>query len=142
MKNKSRSYLLATGLAAGLAMNVISGCNTETRTELSDILHEDAKVTTKQHTSHRLYPIMYGKILIMQNHNAKNIIKFNGKINFEINNEEIYNRFNEGDIVDIFYKNKYKLTFKDINKDGTKELVSKVIEEYEFVDAQLKNKLK
>jgi hypothetical protein len=47
---------------------------------------------------------------------------------------------NQGDLVDVSYRQFYKSTFKDINKYEIKELTDKVILSYNFVNAKQNEK--
>lgn len=68
----------------------------------------------------------------------KNKITFSGKINFNLDNKEVYNKFNLGDSAEVSYREIYLTTFDDLDKDGKKEQIGKVLEGYQFIDAQPK----
>ena len=137
LRNKRAPYVLAAGLAASL----FTGCvRKESRTELSDILHQNANVVRMEHRNRWMQsiPMRVGKITTIQyiHHPERNIIVLDGEVDFEINNKEIYGRFKEGDYADVLYRESYKLTFEDLNGDGVKEQTGKTLTGYEFVDAQ------
>ncbi len=135
LRNKATTHLLLAGLTVGL----VTGCDRkEIQTELSDILHEDAKVISTDHKKRFFQPIMIGKMLSGISHPAVYKVTFDGEVDFEIDNKEIYDRFNRGDIVDVLYRKSYQLTFEDLNKDGKKEQISRILTGYEFLDAQPK----
>jgi hypothetical protein len=131
LRNKTTPYILA----AGLSVISLIGCK-ETRTELSDIIHEDAKVTSKYHRNSFYQPIIIGKMVTGYPRSEINKITFDGLVDFEVDNKEIYSKFKEGDIADISYRESYELTFEDLDKDGIKEQTEKIFTGYEFVDAQ------
>jgi len=134
LRTKIAPYILAVGLFASL----VSGCK-ETRKELSDLLHEDARVMSMEHHSSwiQLMPMQVGEVTTMMTivHPERNEIKFEGKVNFELNNKQIYGRFNKDDSADVSYREEYELTFEDLDKDGVKEQTGKVLMDYKFVDA-------
>lgn len=127
--------------AAVLAASFLTGCK-DTRTELSDVIHEDAKVAKMEHHSSyiTLVPMRVGKVTIMNqiHHPERNNITFKGKLKFEVDNKKIYKRVKLGDKADVSYRESYKLTFEDLNKDGKKEQISREFSDYVFVDAQPK----
>jgi hypothetical protein len=139
LKQRAATYIVAAGLAA----SVLTGCTgTETRKELSDIIHENAKVVRMEHHSSwiQLIPIRVGKTLtfLYVPYPEKNIIEFDGKVDFEMDREDIFDRFKEGDNADITYRICYQLTFEDRDGDGNKEQTGIQLTGYDFVDAQPK----
>lgn len=140
-----KSYLYVIVGAGALLCASLTNCNCrrETRTELSDILHEDARVTSMQHSDAWKEQIRGGNGASLSigeiNRPEENRINFGGKIKFNVNNKEIYERFKEGDLVDVSYRENYKLTFQDLDGDGEKEQTGKTLKGYVFVDAQKKN---
>lgn len=145
-KMKSKSFLYAIVGVGSLLAASFTGINCsrrETRTELSDVLHEDARIVSMEHRNAWLQPIRHkvGKNTITTyiRHSEKNKIEFGGKVDFEINNKAIYERFKEGDLADISYRENYKLTFEDLDGDGKKEETGRVLKEYVFVDAVRKD---
>ena len=136
-KNKPLRCFLATGLA----LSLLTGCK-EYRTELSDILHEDAKVVRMEHEDFhmRMVPMLFDDHLIMRTETdpEENIIEFDGPVDFKVDDGEIYNRFKKGDAADVSYRESYSLTFEDLNEDMIKEQTAKKFIGYKFVDAQPK----
>ena len=126
---KTAPYIMAIGLGTSLF-----SCR-ETKTELSDVLHEDAKVISMYHRNRYFVPIPMGKMIGLMPHQEVNEIKFEGDIDFSLDDEKIFKRFKEGDNADVSYREIYKLTFEDLNKDGIKEQTSKYLEGYKFIDA-------
>lgn len=49
--------------------------------------------------------------------------------------QKLYN--NIRDTVDVLYKEEYLVTYDDVNKDGKDEVVSKILNDLDFIDAQL-----
>lgn len=49
--------------------------------------------------------------------------------------QKLYN--NVHDTVDVLYKEVYTVTYDDKNKDGVDEVVSRVLTDFDFIDAQL-----
>lgn len=137
LRNKSAPYILSVGLASSL----LTACK-QVKTEISDVLHEDAKVVGMEHKNSWMQPmpIHAGKIrtIYFIHHPERNIISFDGKVDFEINNKEVFSRFKQGDSASVSYRQSYRLTFDDIDGDGKKDLVNKVLVDYDFLDAQPK----
>ncbi|MEI7718412.1 MAG: hypothetical protein WCI72_00975 [archaeon] len=137
---KTNFYSIAKrSLLAGLLIGTLSGCN-ETRRELSDIVYEEAKVTQKEHsdgyTTFRIIPCGNSTMIIPSTSSDGNRVTFSGDIDFTIDNEDLYNRFNEGDLVRLGYRESYKHTFEDLNKDGVKEKTQTLFEGYVFESAE------
>ncbi len=130
MKNTARGILIG-----GLAVSLLTGCKRETRTELSEVLHEDAVVTSRDYTSRWVQILPCGKTIIPITHPESYSISFDGKIDFDSSDEEVYSRFKEGDTADVSYREVYKLIFEDLDKDGKKEQIGRVFDGYEFEDA-------
>lgn len=133
LKKKAAPIIVAGGLAA----SVLTGCK-ETKTRHSNILYEDAVVTSMNHRNAWIQPIKIGKITSIITHPAINKIDFDGKIDFEINNREVYNRFHLGDLASISYREEYSDTYDDTNGDGKRELTGTKLKGYEFIDAEKK----
>ena len=112
MRNKLAQYILAVGLS----LTLFNGCR-EVRKGLSDVLHEDALVVEMEHQNSRTtsFPTIVGKMAIMHHvcYPERNMILFDGKVDFEIDNKEIFSRFNQGDSANVSYREVYKLTFDD-----------------------------
>jgi hypothetical protein len=128
MKKSLASILAASFLFLG-------GCK-EYRTQYSEVKQEDAVVTERYHRSARMHPVMVGKVRSFVHHPAINRTTFDGVVDFTINSRELYERFNEKDNALVFYRESYRETYEDINKDGQKELINKEFSGFEFIDAQ------
>lgn len=153
LKRKITPFALSIGLASG-----IIGCK-ETRTELSDVLHEDAVVletvyTPSQHgsnisptytfgesggnvgfamTSVHL-PEKYAVVFKCRDHGVKFIVQGTSK-----EYRSLWDKLEEGQIVDVFYRHVYESVYDDVENDGKKDLISKKLVKYDFLDANPKN---
>jgi hypothetical protein len=123
---KVAPFLFATGLTTSL----LGGCS---EYKYSSLLHEKAIVTDKRHIDTHLSPIPTGKSIILMPTPEVNQIKFDGEIDFEINNRDIYNKLDKGDLVNLYYKEKYNIKFLPFKEKKVRkiELIG-----YEFIDAQ------
>ncbi len=155
-RKKIETFALVTGLSALVAFlsqhNNLSQHNTstsstsfrphsakgETKTELSDFLYENAKVTSMYHKDARRSPVFFYRVVVMIPHPAENKITFDGQIDFEINNLEIYSRFKLGDSAVVSYRTSYKVTYEDLDGNGINEPTKKEFIDYHFIDAQPK----
>lgn len=141
LRNKSTPYILATGVAA----TVLAGCK-DTKTELSEILHDEATIESKQYVVHPdddqfNWGIVFGSpsaAVILSEYKHYYIVFQSKKIRFNVYNKELFNRFNTNDIADVTYREVYRLTYDDIDGDGKTDLVNKVLTDYKFLDAQPK----
>lgn len=131
LRKKSLPYLLAISLA----VSILSGCK-EHKTEYSEPKHEEATVIYKHHRVSWMQPIPCGKSFTYIIHPARYDTTFTGSIEFEVNDSQIFNRFEEKDLADVTYREVYKLTYDDLDGDGKKELLERKLKEYEFLDAQ------
>jgi len=120
-------------LAGGLIL--FAGCK-EYRTEYSAPKNEDAVVSEKYHRSAYITFMHVGKTMMPLSHPAVNRTTFDGIIDFTVSGREIYDRFNEQDKANVFYREVYRLTYDDLDKDGKKEFVNREFVDYEFLDAQ------
>ena len=115
-----------------IALVTLSGCR-EYRTEYSEVKHESAHISGKRYD-----PGTSG--IILPDSGAffprKYWITFDGNIDFNVNNKNLYNKFNQGDLADVSYREMYKSIYDDINKDGQKELLKRELDGYKFIDAQ------
>lgn len=158
MKNLTKK-IIPYALMAGLALIPLTGCEEsrivfkrEFKRELSDIIYEQAVVTSKKHSPEEDYtylgiavgnsindlPTGLGLAAAMHQ-DEKNYITFTGqKVTFDINNKEIFNRFELNDPAEISYKEIYSATYEDLDNDGEKDLVEKTLEGYKFLDAKPK----
>jgi hypothetical protein len=140
LKNLKRKLMVPV-LVTGLVGISLTGCNK--RIETSEKLFEDAKVVEMEHKdSYRKqeYGLKYDGKLGWRtvNHPEKNIVKFDGEVDFEVDNKEIYGMFKEGDTARVCYKESYLITFGDLDKDGEKEEIDRQVRGYQFLDANLK----
>ncbi|MDP1695281.1 MAG: hypothetical protein Q8L29_00005, partial [archaeon] len=118
----------------------LTGCKEEKNVS-SDILHEDAKVMSMHHEDARNQAVMIGpRIMGSRTSPEINKIKFDGRIDFEIDDKNIYEQFKKGDTADISYRENYTLIFEDLDRDGEKEQTGKTLTGYVFVNAKPKNK--
>ena len=98
-----RKSILALGLIG------ILGCTPiETKFQYSEVKH-DLAIVSKQKIPARsdvwIVPVDEGCIPIIDDTSEKNIVKFLGsKTQFETNSLELYNRFREGDSVEVSYQ--------------------------------------
>lgn len=129
------------GIAA-VALTAMACSGRETRTELSNILSEEATVAGKRHTNAwtQIIPMHIGKTttIIPIHHSERNVTTFTGVVRFEVNDKDVYNRFDIGDKAYLFYRESIEFTFEDLDKDGTKEQTGRLVTGYEFYDAQAK----
>lgn len=159
--NKLQRILFSGAISLPL---IFGGCDfirslPETRTEYSDILHEDAKVVDVVYTPSRhgsgvgpsfgmtsegdaaigiaitsvSIPQKYAVVFKCQH--GKFISEGEDK-----RHKDLWERLQEGQDVDVTYKEIYEATYIDINKDGKKELRERKLIKYDFLDAQPKEK--
>ena len=150
LRSKSAQYILSLGLASSL----LTGCR-EIRTGWSESLfYDSAVVSYKQYEpesdltgeglaigtsmGNASMGLLAGSAM---SEDERYIIKFDtpGAIDFEVDNKKLYNKFEKGDSVIVAYREHYIITLDDLNKDGNKEVVSRIIDEHKLVDAQPKN---
>jgi len=99
--------------------------------------HEDAKVSIHYIPPQiEQVPMPQGEGINWVNyllpHAESDVIYFDGKIDFEVDNPELAHQFKEGDKADVTFREIYSLTFQD------KKLVSKVLTGHEFIGAKPK----
>ncbi len=140
--NKLQKFLGIGVLALGLA-----GCKEQTIDyEYSNIKHERAVVTYKNESRGLRW---IGRMSYLY---ERYEITFKGKIEFELEDEEMYGKFNSNDIADVSYREVYTSlsTYDDTNNSGTNCLIEKkfvdsnseftekkCVSGYDFVDARL-----
>jgi hypothetical protein len=141
-----RNITRLLGVGASMLALSLAGCK-EWRIDYSSVKQEEATVTWKEHkdayNTTILMPMMIGKSVHLMPHSIyipeKNNIVFRGEQSFDLNNSEIFNRFQLNDKAKVSYKEKYWSTYETHkNVYGKKErtlLKSKFLEN-EFVDAQ------
>lgn len=108
-------------LSVGAILLTVGACK-EYVTEYSKIKHEDAEVVNR--ITGFNYPL-----------NSYYNTTFRGKIYFVIDDREIYNRFNLNDSADVNYREVYRTTLEDTDKDGKKEVIDRKFIGYQFIDA-------
>ena len=150
IKNKAIPYTLALSIGTGL----LTGCK-ETKTELSDILHEDAVVSETVYSPSRhgsdisptydltgdggvgfaitsvSIPEKYAVVFKCQH--GKFIVEGTDKAH-----RDLWQRLEEGKKVDVSYKEIYKAVYDDVDGDGEKDLLSRDLVDRDFLDAQPK----
>lgn len=139
LKNKPTPYILTVGLVAA----VLTGCK-DIKTELSDRLHDEAIV--EKHTAPEKgqfnWGIAAGNIsaaVILDAGEYPHIIFQGKKTRFKfVGDTELFRRFNAQDATYVTYREVYSLTYDDLDSDGKKEVINKVLMDYTFLDAQLK----
>ena len=155
LRDKSAPYILATGLTASL----LAGCE-ETKTEYSPILHEDAVVSDVVYTPSRhgsgsgIGPtidfdgnIGIGFTDVTVNIPKKYAVVFecqHGKFISEGTDQrhkDLWGRLKENMEVDVTYKERFRSVYDtDKDGDGQKDLISRALVGYDFLDAQPKKK--
>ncbi len=154
IKNKAMPYALAMGIGASL----LTGCK-EIKTELSDILHEDATVSDVVYIPSRHgsgsgigptfdmtgdggigvavtnvdvhIPEKYAVVFKCQH--GKFIVEGTDKPH-----KSLWEKLSEGQEVDVSYREVYKSVYDDVDGDGEKDLVSRALIKYDFLDAKPK----
>ena len=119
----------ALGIGISALTFGILGCR-EVKQGYSNIKYEEAVVSAMEYVPpeavyQKMYPEQWN-------------IKFEGHVNFHLNNEEIFKKFKKGDIADIFYFGVYEDVYDDIDKDGKNELVESRLKSYCVIDAHPK----
>ncbi len=54
--------------------------------------------------------------------------------------KDLWSRLSEGDSVDVNYMEIYQTTYQDSNKDGTDDIIKRVLIGYDFLDARVTRK--
>lgn len=154
--------ILGVGIATVALPLWLAGCDfirslPETRTEYSKVLHEDAKVVDVVYTPSRhgggIGPSFgmtsggdaaVGLAVTSVNIPEKYAVVFkcqHGKFIVEGEDKEhknLWGRLQEGQEVDVTYKEIYEATYMDANKDGKKEYIERKLIKYDFLDAKPK----
>ncbi len=128
--DKIKNSLLVPILSISIA-NSLAGCNNSFKDYESVVSHETATVLTKKHIaggSNGGYPVL---VLYPES----NIIIFDGKVDFELDDKSVYEQFEVNDKVGITYSTVFERTFRDIDGDGVKDLAIKEFSHYEFITA-------
>lgn len=58
----------------------------------------------------------------------------------EVKHKVLYNKLHVKDTVDVMYKEEYRVTYKKNDKTGQKEVVNRVLNDLDFIDAQIVKK--
>jgi hypothetical protein len=146
------------GLVAVASLPFLSGCE-HTEQEYSQILHEDAKVVQTVYTPSRHGS---GTTVNFNSDDEGNINPGFGVTSIDIpekyavvfkcqhgkfivegtdsQHKALWKRMNEGDIVDVTYKEVYQTRYN--NQDGKKNILEKRLIDYDFIDAQPKSSSK
>jgi hypothetical protein len=126
LKNRAKGITLSI-LAVGLfAMPAIKECNNQKLTDLSNNSDQPAVVS---HEIDIPFPI---KFSLFQRDNYR--INLEEKLNLDMNNKEIYKKYNQENLVDVSYREFCKSTIK--GKGEIKELSDRIILSYKFVDVE------
>jgi len=163
IKEKTLPYILA----GALALVTLVGCK-EIKTETSGVLHEDATVVNKIYTPSvhqaELNPTIskvgssfgmsgdgvgmsFGGMTITEStvpekYGAVFKCKHGTFISqgSDKRHKNLYNKLQEGQEVDVTYKESYRATYDDIDDDGKKDLIERVLIKFDFLDANPKKK--
>ncbi len=156
IKDNIKNKILEYNLAIALSFNLFTGCNfREERTELSSILHEPATISETVYS-----PSIHGSgvgptidfngnvgiAITSVNIPEKYAVVFkcqHGKFIIEGSNKkykDLWERLNEGDSVRVNYREMYRSAYQDTNNDGKKDLLSKKLIDYDFLEALVINK--
>ncbi|MCX6711266.1 MAG: hypothetical protein NTZ02_04230 [Candidatus Woesearchaeota archaeon] len=159
--------ILPCFLAGALALGTVAGCK-DIHTEISNVLHEDATVVMKTYTPERfetevVLRAIGGPTGVGMDYNGnvgmgvRNMQQMNTiwireeyavvfqcqDRTFEVKgserkNKNLYDKLQEGQDVDVTYKEAYRVTYDDIDGDGKKDLVQRVLIDFYFLDANPK----
>lgn len=153
--NRNLGKVYAT--IAGLSLATLVGCK-EVRHTASDILHEDARVAETVYTPSRhgsgsgvgptFDPVSgnvgVGITSVSVRIPEKYAVVFqcdHGKFISEGTDQRhkaLWEKLSEGQAVDVTYREQYREEWDDIDRDGEKDLVSRTLIDYDFLDAQPK----
>ena len=149
LSRKSLPYIATIGIS------LFTACK-EVKTEISDVLHEDGKVVDLVYSPSNhgtgIGPTVdltgdggMGIAVTSVDIPEKYAVVFrcqHGKFIIEGTDEKyknLWSRLEENQEVDITYRERYKITYDDIDNDGKKEPIEKRLIKYDFLDAQPKN---
>jgi hypothetical protein len=125
LKNRAKGITLSM-LALGLfAMPAIRECNHSHIADLSNKPYELPVVS---------YEIDISNIELSLFQRDNYGINLEEKLNLDVNNKEIYKKYTQENLVDVSYREFCKSTIK--RKGEIKELSSKIILSYNFVDVE------
>lgn len=146
----TRSLSIAAGI--GLTLSSLTGCDSkEVRKEYSGVLHEKGVVVatlySKDHSQSDInmgismsgdftftpttirIPERWGVVFRCDHGNKSPITSPEDKY------KALWNKLDEGMDVDIAFRELYRNTYEDTNNDGEKELISRELLDYDFLDA-------
>lgn len=119
-------------LALILFTGLLGGCD-ENIKEYSEIKHKEAIVT-----SHRDSWIQLVDQNFITHPDMYIMTSINKGIEFRVEDIKFLNRFRLNDSVEVGYREVYNSRYKNIDKDGKKELIERRLIGYEFLNAQPK----
>lgn len=156
---------LVIGIAPLIYETIRSGCK-EVKTETSDVLHEDATIVTRIHSpsthktelsprlvkvgsgfgisEHGVGPSFGGIVITCSTVHEKYGAVFkcqHGTFTSQGSDERhknLYDKLQDGQEVDVTYKEIYRTTYKDTDGDGKKDLIERVLIGFDFLDANPK----
>ena len=146
----------------------LSNCD-RTRTEASEILHEDANVVARIHTPSTHTPSLSPSVMKLDDNfgigmdgdmgmsmgdmvvSSSEVPERYGVVfrcqhgsftseGSDTRHKDLYDRLHEGEEVDVTYKELYRATLRKVNPDGKRVVVKRVLTGYDFLDAQPKAK--
>jgi hypothetical protein len=123
------------GVYALAAMTLLATGNKETKIEFSDILQENAKVVKTRYETARADVNVLGTQVRYTNYPPRYIVKFDGRVDFEVDSKELFDIFKEGDPAVVFYREILRRTYEDVNGDGFLEMTGSKIRGHKFVNA-------
>ena len=139
-------------LAVALAITSLTGCK-ERRVEYSSPLVTTRIVTSKKHRGeYYLNPVDnvnpmkdidplfdYKKDRWLTKTKESFYVTIDTpQCRFRVKDRNLYDRVVEGQEVNVFYKNVYSATYDDVDGDGRKDLVSRTLVDYSFLQADPK----
>lgn len=157
---------MGRNLAIGLLLaTTATGCNcADTRSEMSDIIHEDARVANRVFTPSRhdtelefsafntgSFGVSYSgnpglhignnlqvsSVEVPEKYAVVFECQHGGFISqgSDLRHQSLYEKLKGVGVVDVTYRELFKATYQDLDKDGKKELTSRVLVGYDFLDA-------
>ena len=153
--SKIKNFMIKPILYSALALGTIGCSSREEKTELSDVLHEDALVveTVYTHSRHDSgssvgmdldlnisfhttsinIPEKYAVVFKCQH--GKFIVE-----GTDAEHKRLWEKLVEGQKVDVTYREIYKTIYNDKDGDGKKDLVERILVNYDFLGAEPKEK--
>jgi len=156
--------------ASALLAATLGGCNcAETRSEESEIMHEDAKVANCVHTppthDSKLELTAFGVGMMGQSYSGNTGLRVGDNYQIsqidvpdkyavvfecphggfisqgiDLRHQTLYDKLKPhvGQPVDVTFRELFRVTYQDLDKDGKKEVTSRVLVGYDFLDAVVK----